>query len=139
MMARSVQAVRERQTQVRASHHFDMEVLVGYILLVGVLLSIALILAGLIWHVISTHQIGFEFEIAGTNLYRFALANLNQLTAHNVSPQLLISLGIIVLLLTPYVRVLASMIYFAVAAHNWKYTLFTAFVLSVLTYGLFLR
>ena len=138
-MARSVQAAPGTHMQAPAKHGFDMEVLVGYILLVGVLLSIALILAGLIWHVVTTHQLGFEFEIAGANLFRFALTDLNQLAAHTVSPRLLISLGIIVLLLTPYVRVLASMIYFAVVAHNWKYTLFTAFVLSVLTYGLFLR
>jgi uncharacterized membrane protein len=40
---------------------------------------------------------------------------------------------------TPYVRVLASLFYFAVVARNWKYTLFTGFVLTVLTYSLFLR
>jgi uncharacterized membrane protein len=48
-------------------------------------------------------------------------------------------MGIGVLMLTPFVRVLASVFYFAFVEHNWKYTLFTAFVLSVLTYSLFLR
>ena len=42
------------------------------------------------------------------------------------------------LLLTPYVRVLASLLYFAFAARNWKYALFTGFVLAVLSYSLFL-
>jgi hypothetical protein len=37
------------------------------------------------------------------------------------------------------VRVLASMLYFLLAARNWKYTVFTAFVLTILTYSLFLR
>jgi hypothetical protein len=35
--------------------------------------------------------------------------------------------------------VLASLLFFAFAEHNWKYTLFTGFVLAVLTYSLFLR
>jgi uncharacterized membrane protein len=56
-----------------------------------------------------------------------------------VRPRLLISLGIVALLLTPYLRVLASMLFFAVVEHNWKYTAFTAFVLIVLTYSLVLR
>ena len=43
------------------------------------------------------------------------------------------------LLLTPYVRVLASMLYFALVERNLKYSVFTAFVLLVLTYSLFLR
>ena len=42
-------------------------------------------------------------------------------------------------MLTPYVRVAASMLYFGIAEHNWKYTLFTLFVFTVLTYSLFLR
>jgi uncharacterized membrane protein len=138
-MARFMQAMPKKQAQAPAKSGFDMEILVGYVLLIGVLLSLALIFAGLVWHVATAHQLGFEFEIAGTNLFRFVLTNLGQLAAYTVSPRLLISLGIIVLLLTPYVRVLTSMIYFAVVAHNWKYTLFTAFVLSILTYGLFLN
>jgi len=51
----------------------------------------------------------------------------------------LINLGIAVLILTPYVRILASVLYFAFVARNWKYTLFTASVLGVLTYSLFGR
>jgi len=41
-------------------------------------------------------------------------------------------------LLTPYVRVLASMIFFLVE-RNWKYSVFTFFVFAVLTYSLFLQ
>jgi uncharacterized membrane protein len=55
------------------------------------------------------------------------------------NPHCLISLGIAALMLTPYVRVLASLIFFAAVEHNGKYAAFTAFVLAVLTYSLFLR
>lgn len=54
-------------------------------------------------------------------------------------PRVLINFGLAVLLLTPYVRVAASMLYVAVAERNWKYTAFTGFVFAVLTYSLFLR
>jgi uncharacterized membrane protein len=40
-------------------------------------------------------------------------------------------------MLTPYVRVLASMLYFVLVERNVKYGLFTGFVLAVLTYSLF--
>ncbi len=138
-MERPEQIVPASRAQAPAKSGFDMEVLVGYVLLVGVLLSVALITTGLIWHAVTAHQLGFEFTLGGTNLFRFALTELHRLAARSLRPRLLIGLGIIILLLTPYVRVLASMIYFALVAHNWKYTLFTAFVLSVLTYSLFLR
>ena len=42
-------------------------------------------------------------------------------------------------MLTPYVRVLVSILYFAFSERNWKYALFTGFVFSVLTFSLFLR
>jgi uncharacterized membrane protein len=61
------------------------------------------------------------------------------LISGDIRSRLFINSGIVVLLLTPYVRVLASMLYFAAVEHNLKYTLFTGFVFSVLTYSLFLR
>ena len=47
--------------------------------------------------------------------------------------------GIYVLLATPYVRVLASFLFFAFKERNIKYTIFTGLVLAVLTYSLLLR
>jgi len=35
--------------------------------------------------------------------------------------------------------VLASVVFFAAVEHDWKYTLFTGFVLAVLTYSLVTR
>jgi uncharacterized membrane protein len=61
------------------------------------------------------------------------------MVSHELRPRVLINMGIAVLMLTPFVRVLASVFYFALVERNWKYTLFTGFVLCVLTYSLFLR
>jgi uncharacterized membrane protein len=116
-----------------------MDNLVGYILLVGVLLSAALMVAGLAWHWGRTGELGLEFTIAGMNFFEFVLDDLRQVVAGAARPRLLVSLGIAVLMLTPYARVAVSILYFAFAERNWKYTLFTSLVFSVLTYSLFLR
>ena len=118
---------------------FDMEILVGYILLIGVLLSIALIAIGIVWRWLTTGQLGIEYSIVGMNLYEFVLADIRQIFSGGFRPRLFVNMGIAVLMLTPYVRVFASMLYFAFVERNRKYTLFTAFVFSVLSYSLFLR
>lgn len=123
----------------RKTAGFDMEVLVGYILQIGVLLSMALIAIGVAWRWLATGQLGLEYSIAGLNLFEFVLAGLRQVFTDTLRPRLFVNLGIAALMLTPYVRVLASMLYFALVEHNWKYTLFTCFVFSILTYSLFLR
>ena len=127
------------QPAVTKTGGFDMEVLVGYILLIGVLLSMALIAIGVVWHWLTTGQLGLEYSISGMNLFEFVLTDLRQVFTDTLRPRLFVNLGIATLMLTPYVRVLASMLYFAFVERNRKYTVFTAFVFSVLTYSLFLR
>jgi uncharacterized membrane protein len=116
-----------------------MDELVGYILLGGVLLSMSLITAGLIWRYLDTRGVGLDYRIRGMNMAEFAIAELRLAFAGQLRPRLLINLGIVILMLTPFFRVAASMLYFLFALRNWKYTVFTAFVLGVLAYSLFLR
>jgi uncharacterized membrane protein len=133
---------RTRTAQQATTEHrvrFDMEIIVGYILLGGVLVSMTLVTAGLIWHWIATGELGLDYSIGGMNLFEFVLADVRQVAADAVRPRLLVNLGIAALMLTPYARVLASMLYFAFVERNGKYTLFTGFVFSVLTYSLFLQ
>ncbi len=118
---------------------FDMDVLVGYILLVGVALSAVLITAGVAWHWLTTGQLNLNYTISGMNLFRFVLSDASQAAQGMFRPRLLVNLGMAALMLTPYFRVFASMLYFALVERNKKYTVFTAFVFSVLTYSLFLR
>ncbi len=116
-----------------------MDTLVGYILLVGVLISVGLIIAGTVWNWAITRHLTIQYAISGENYFGFVLSSLRQLFAGALQPRLLISLGIVTLMFTPYLRVAASVVYFAVVSHNLKYTLFTLFVFAVLTYSLFLR
>jgi len=125
--------------KIQRDDHFDMESLVGYILLTGVLLSVALLVVGFVWRWVRAGNLRFEHSIAGMNFFEFILSTLQQTASQAFRPRLFLNMGIAILMLTPFVRVLASVFYFAFAEHNWKYTLFTGFVLGVLTYSLFLR
>jgi len=55
--------------------------------------------------------------------------------ARGATPLSLIALGIVLLMVTPYLRVLASVLYFTVE-RNPKYALISLFVLAVLTISL---
>ncbi len=80
-----------------------------------------------------------EYSIVGMSLFEFTLLTLRWMVSDAILRRFIINMGIAVLMLNFFVRVLASVFYFAFVEHNWKYTLFTAFVLSALTYSLFLR
>lgn len=116
-----------------------MDALVGYTLLGGLLLSLVLIIAGLIWQWLLTGSLTVEYVIKGMNLSGFLAQVVSQIVSGKVGPETVLNLGICILLLTPFVRVLVSVFYFAIAQHNWKYVAFTVTVLSILTYSLFLR
>jgi len=134
-----MQEPTNRLQKEKRADHFDMEILVGYILLAGVLMSVALLAIGIIWHWARWGNVRFEHSIIGMNFFEFILSTLRQTASRAVRPRLILNMGIGVLMLTPFLRVLASVVYFALAERNWKYTLFTCFVFSVLTYSLFLR
>lgn len=134
-----VQGSTKHSERVQNDDRFDMEGLVGYILLTGILLSVALLAVGFVWRWLRVGNLRFEHSIVGMNFFEFISSTLRQMASRAFRPRLFLNLGIAVLMLTPFVRVLASVFYFAFVEHNWKYTLFTAFVLTVLTYSLFLR
>jgi uncharacterized membrane protein len=138
-MTEAIQASTDEPGRGGTPGHIDMEVFVGYILLGGVLLSAGLVGAGLIWHWAATGTLGLRSSIGRMNLYEFVATDIRQVTRGAVRPHLLVSLGVAALMLTPYARVLVSMLYFALAERNGKYAVFTAFVFAVLTYSLFLR
>jgi uncharacterized membrane protein len=126
-------------SQISGDRQFAMDALVGYILMYGVAFSLLLICAALIWRWIDTGHLWFDYALSGMNLFQLIAVELSQALHTHLRPRLLLSLGIAVLMLTPFIRVLASVVYFLAVLKNWKYTLFTSIVLIVLTYSLFLR
>jgi len=122
-----------------AGVRLDLEILVSYVLLVGVGAAMVLVLGGLVWHDLSRGTFELAYVIKPVNFFGFAVESFQDAFRHGYRPRLVVSLGIVILMLTPYVRVLASMIYFAAVERNVKYTIFTLVVLSALSYSLFLR
>lgn len=116
-----------------------MDLVIGYLLLSGVVLSLALIAAGLAWRWIRTGKPSLDYQLIGTDVFQLAVQEIRLAIHGAVRPRLLDTSGIVVLMLTPYLRVMASVAYFLFVLRNWKYTIFTSIVLTVLTYSLFLR
>lgn len=122
-----------------ARRQWRMDTLVGTLLMIGVIISLALVTAGLVWSYLRTGQLELAYHIVGMNFFQFTLATLAALVQGQFSPPLLVNAGIVVLMATPFLRVLASMVYFVAILKNAKYAVFTTFVLLVLTWSLFLR
>lgn len=114
-----------------------MDATVGLILMVGVLASMALIVSGYVWRWINTGHMAMDYQIPATNLFQFWIEDVRQALMGGWRPRLLVSLGIALLMATPYVRVLVSVFHFAFVQKNLKYTLFTLLVFSILTASLF--
>ena len=125
--------------QVADARQTKMDSLLGYLLLCGVALSMVLIVLGLGWHYLRTGSFWLDHPLAGMNLFQFAGHEFHLALSEQLRPRTLVDLGIVVLMFTPYARVVASMVYFMAVLKNWKYSLFTGIVLAVLTFSLFLR
>ena len=117
---------------------FDMENLIGVILQDGMLISMGLVLVGLGLEWVTRGQSSFQNPLHGENILSFVQADFYQAVTQKTFPALLTHLGIAVLILTPYVRLLASFFYFASVERDLKYTFLTALVLVPLTYLLLL-
>lgn len=129
----------ERDSSASEMQQERMDLLLGYLLLGGVLLSMALIVAGLIWRFLRVGHFTLDHQLSGMNLFQFLVEEVRIALSGQLRPRTLVDGGIAVLMLTPYIRVLASMFYFMVGLKNWKYTVFTGIVLAVLTFSLFIR
>ncbi|MCL5670943.1 MAG: hypothetical protein M1423_06575, partial [Acidobacteria bacterium] len=73
-----------RQTALQ----LDMDVLVGYILQTGVLLSLTLITAGLLWAWFRTGRLGVNYPITGVNLFQFVVGEARLAAQGTIRPRL---------------------------------------------------
>jgi uncharacterized membrane protein len=111
---------------------------ISFVLFSGVLASLFLIAAGITVFFVSHGHLSISESgavfIRGENFF-----NLLYRLVQGRDPQekafLLITWGIMVLILTPYVRVIVSALHF-IWIKDIKYTLFTLFVLIILTLSL---
>ncbi len=118
-----------------------LETVIGYLLIAGVIISLLLEIMGIgVFYysygnlVVSQDKSMF---IQGRNFFGFLYDFLRGEETEE-SAILFMTLGVVTLMLTPYIRVIASVFYF-VWRKNIKYVLITLFVLVVLTITLMLH
>jgi len=117
-----------------------LEKVISYILVAGVIASLALLVSGLFFFHLKFGNLNVSNDravyIQGKDFFTF-IADQFRGTSAPVSLRL-ITLGILALMLTPYIRVVISALYFGLQK-NLKFVVLTVFVLVVLTISLTLH
>jgi len=118
-----------------------LETIISYLLIVGVVISVILEVIGITLYYgtygnvqVSQNQAVF---ISGKNFFAFIIYQTQHLLGSQ-NALLFMTMGLIILILTPYIRAITSFIYFAWEKH-YEYVLITLFVLIVLTISLALH
>lgn len=115
-----------------------LETAISYLLIVGVVASLLLEIIGItiFYHIYGQLAIASDQSvfIQGQNFFSFIYNLLRGNYAASYAIQLMTA-GIVILMLTPYVIVIVSVFYFA-REKNAKYVAMTLFVLIILTISL---
>ncbi|MGD0177402.1 MAG: DUF1634 domain-containing protein [Candidatus Bathyarchaeia archaeon] len=113
-----------------------LERAISYVLITGVLASVAVETFGIVSYYLSNGNLNILFQpnsaMKGTDFFSYTAKLAQQLSVGALTPMQVLGLGIVLLMMTPYLRVVASVVYFGLAK-NPKYLLITLFVLIVLT------
>jgi uncharacterized membrane protein len=112
---------------------------ISWILRIGVMLSVLFDTVGILLNYAQTGSDSLDltssiWKVAGGNFFDFALSTARSLLG-GLSPLVLVSLGVVTLMFTPYIRVIAAVVYYSVEK-DWKYVAITFFVFVVITAGL---
>ena len=118
-----------------------LESIIGYLLIIGVVTSVVLEVIGIALFysdygntLVSQNQL---FFIRGANFFAFFAQQIQHLVGSQ-NALVFMTLGLVILMLTPYIRAVTSVVYFG-WEKNFKYVLITLFVLIVLTLSLALH
>ena len=129
------------KSDIIGSGESKLETAISYLLIIGVIFSLILEAIGLTLFYYSFANLNIlENEVVfirEENFFSFVITTLQGENIQN-SAILFMTLGLITLISTPYIRVITSVIYFA-WEKNRKYLLLTLFVLIILTVSLILH
>jgi uncharacterized membrane protein len=128
-------------TSELGSGETKLETIISYLLIVGVVVSVVMEAIGITLYYgtygnVQVSQNPAVF-ISGKNFFAFIVYQTQHLLGSQ-NALLFMTLGLIILILTPYLRAITSVIYFAWEKH-YKYVLIALFVLIVLTVSLALH
>lgn len=122
---------------VRGGH--ELEALIGHILTLGVLFSLILLSTGLILYVFQNGGLSLTFDeslvLCGDNIFKVMVPLFEDLLSWGNPSRTFMALGIVMLMATQYVRVVASVLYFSMI-RDVKYVGITLFVLTIITLSL---
>ena len=125
-----------------ASQEQKLETSISYVLVIGVIVSLVTEIIGIITYYNSQGNLGITFRVASaltsTGFFSYIRMLLQVPFSGQWQPVDTLGLGIVILMLTPYLRVAASVVYFAIVK-NRKYLGLTLLVLVILTASLVLR
>jgi len=125
----------------RGSGEWGLELAISYLLIAGVVLSLILEVAGIILYYRAYGNLAILSEkavmIHGRNFFSFIYGLFRGENSPGAAIWLM-TVGIALLILTPFVRVIVSVFYFG-WEKNFKYVAITLFVLVVLTISLTLH
>ena len=124
----------EENTGAAAEHDHRLrqtELVISHVLRGGVIVSAAVILLGVLWFYL---QMAFTGHAALG--YPHTFGGIIRRLFHG-EPLAMVALGLLILLLTPILRVAISIVVFALE-HDWRYTIITALVLVILLISLVL-
>lgn len=111
---------------------------ISWILRIGVSLSVVFEASGLLLNYLetgsSTLVLTDAWRIRGGDFFDFAYSAGGSLFT-GLNAFALVSTGIVILMLTPYLRVLAAVVYYAVE-RDWKYVAITSTVFTLITVAL---
>lgn len=116
-----------------------LELAISYILIIGVIASVAMEAIGIFSYYYINRDLSITFQpqyaLKGADFFSYSGVTLQSLIQGNWTPFQILALGLVLLMITPYMRVVASVVYFGLV-RNVKYLFITAFVLAILTASL---
>ncbi len=123
----------------RGRNEEGLELAISYVLITGVLASVAVETFGIVSYYLANGNLNILFQpssaMKGTDFFSYTTKLAQQLSVGVLTPMQILGLGIVLLMMIPYLRVVASVVYFGLAK-NPKYLFITLFVLIVLTASL---
>jgi uncharacterized membrane protein len=107
----------------------DLEALLGFILIIGVFIGLIMLSIGLGAYI---YFHGIEIDLSKTIRFKDLSTWVMSLRYQDDVIMKMLSIGLIIIILIPYTRVIASLIWF-IYHKDLKFILFTLFVATVLT------
>ena len=122
--------------RIRWLSRFDMEPLLGFVLMTGMFLGMGLILAGFMVNRIF-EKATVEYQIRAASIPRLILADLGRTSSADFRSHLLADFGFSILLITPYARLFVTWLYMVFVKRRWKSAIYTSIALVLLGIILF--